>query len=405
MKTIELFKPYDKQRQVINAIQDENNFFIIVCAGRQVGKSLLSMNLAIKWAIDDPNRIIYWVSPTFEQQQKVYKQIVDAIYHTHCIKSNKSGGGTEIVFTNKSKILFRSAAQEDSLRGESVDYMILDECAFIKKDTLTTILLPMLSSRGKKLLAISTPKGKNWFHEWFLKGYSEPRYKSFRFSTYDSPYANMELIDIFKKNLPEQRFKQEIDAEFVDSSSIFTNIDEVMTLQRTNKPILNEKYFGGIDIGMINDSSVLTILDSNGHLVNYIKWDKVESPDLIQMILEQNRIWNFKKIFIEDNNQGLNIYQELKRKINNIVPFNTNQKTKPEMINNLIYAFNMKEIKLFMDEYLRIELEAFIFKESGGRIKFQAESGFHDDIVMSLAIARECWLKFGRVDFSKVNLY
>ena len=52
----------------------------------------------------------------------------------------------------------------------------------------------------------------------------------------------------------------------------------------------------------------------------------------------------------------------------------------------------MKEIKLVSDEYLRIELESFIFKQNDlGNIKFMAEYGFHDDLVMSLAIARWCY--------------
>lgn len=396
--TIKLFSPYQKQRDVIDALNDDNFFFVIVCAGRQVGKSLLGMNVAIKWANDNPNRIVYWVSPTDSQAHKVYKQIINACYHTGCIKSNKGGkGDTEIIFTSKSKILFRSAASEDSLRGESVDYMILDEGSFIKRDTLNSILLPMLSSRGKKLLAISTPKGKNWFYDWYLKGFQEPRYKSFRFSTYDSPYANKELIEMFKNSLPDKLYKQEIEAEFIDSSSIFSNLDEVMSLNSIDSPQPNCKYWAGIDIALVNDSSVLSIIDQNGDLVKYFRWTGVESPELIQNILEVNKIWNFQKILIENNNQGLGIYQELKRNINNIIDFNTNTKSKPEMINALIHAFNMKSFKIVKDEYLRIELEAFIFKQNdNGHIKFMADNGFHDDCVISLAIARWCFKNYNK---------
>jgi hypothetical protein len=65
------------------------------------------------------------------------------------IKSYKtSKGDGEITFHNGSTILFRSAASEDSLRGESVHYLILDEAAFMKRSTVEEILLPMLSVTG-----------------------------------------------------------------------------------------------------------------------------------------------------------------------------------------------------------------------------------------------------------------
>jgi hypothetical protein len=393
--TINLYEPHDGQLEIHKAINNPAYYFIIAIIGRQYGKSTLGWNQALYWALNEPNQIIYWVSPTDNQAQKVYHTIINAIYESKCIKTNKQGkGDCEIIFKNKSKILFRSAAAEDSLRGESVNYMILDEAAFIKKTTLNSILLPMLTVMGKKLLAISTPKGKNWLYDWFQLGQSEDRYKSFRKSSYDSPYANIQFLEDMRKSMSDKAFQQEYLAEFVDSASVFNNISDIMTLEAIESPQLNEKYWAGIDIGLINDASVLSIIDSNGNLVKYYRWEKVESPELIQEFININNIWKFKHIYIEENNQGLTILQELKRKLNNISGFNTNQSTKPEIINNLIHLFNMRNISLIKDELLRIELEAYIFvQKDGGKITFSADNGFHDDIVMSLAIARECYNK------------
>jgi len=349
--------------------------------------------MAIYWALNNPNSTTYWVSPTDAQAQKVYKEIVNAIIDSGCIKSKKMPrGDTEIVLNNTSKILFRSAMSEDSLRGQSVDYMILDEAAFIKKETIETILMPMLNVRGKKCLFISTPKGKNYLYEYFLNGQKLPKWKSMRYSTYDSPFANEDLINMFRETLPPKLFQQEIEAEFVDSSSVFNNISDVMILEEQNEPKEGGRYFAGIDIGIINDASVLSIIDDKGNLVKYYRWENTEAPELIEKIQEINKMWKFQKVVIENNNQGLTIYQDLKRKMSNIEDFNTNGKTKPEIINRLIHLFNMKEFLLVQDEYLRIELEAFIFKQNNnGNLKFMADNGFHDDCVMSLAIARWCY--------------
>jgi hypothetical protein len=390
---IELLKPHDKQQQIVDACLDKNIFFIVAVIGRQFGKTTIAENLALYWALNYKESIIYWVSPTDSQAQKVFKEIVNAVYESGCIKSKKMPkGDTEILFNNNSKILFRSAASEDNLRGPSVDYMILDEAAFIKKETVEDILLPMLSVRGKKCLFVSTPKGKNYLYEYFLKGKTLDRWKSLRFSTYDSPFANDDLIDMFRDTLSPKLFKQEIEAEFVDSSSVFNNISDILVLDSCNDPIQGEKYYGGIDIGLINDASVLSILDSSGNLIKYYRWENIEAPELMNEIESICKKWNFNKILIENNNQGLTIYQDLKRRVKNIDQFNTNSKTKPEIINRLIHLFNTKEMKLVKDEYLRIELEGFVFKQNtNGNIKFMADSGFHDDCIMSLAIARWCY--------------
>jgi hypothetical protein len=390
---IELLQPHEKQAEIVSACLDESIFFIVAIIGRQFGKTTIAENLAIYWSLNEPNSVVYWVSPTDSQAQKVYKEIMNSIIESGCIASKKMPkGDTEIVFTNGSKILFRSAASEDSLRGQSVNYMILDEAAFIKRDTVETILLPMLNVKGRKCLFISTPKGKNYLYEYFLNGQKLDKWKSMRYSTYDSPFANEDLINMFKETLAPKLFQQEVEAEFVDSSSIFNNINDVMCLDTIDGPQPDERYFAGIDIGFINDASVMCIINKDGNLVKYYRWTNIEAPELMNEITEINKKWKFQKIMIESNNQGLTIYQDLKRRMNNIEAFSTTSKSKPEIINRLIHLFNIKDMKLVIDEYLRIELEAFVFKQNvNGNIKFMADSGFHDDCVISLAIARWCY--------------
>lgn len=390
---IELIKPHTKQKEIVDACLDDRLKFIVAIIGRQFGKTTIAENMAIYWAINDPKSTIYWVSPTDAQSQKVYKDIINSIFESGIVKSKKMPkGDTEIVLMNGSKILFRSAQSEDNLRGQSVNYMILDEAAFIKKSTIEQILLPMLSVIGKKCLFISTPKGKNYLYDYYLNGQTKDSWKSLRFSTYDSPLANADMIKIFKDTLPEKIYQQEVEAEFIDSSSIFNNIGDAMMCDRLEAPISGEKYYAGIDVGIINDATVLSIIDDEGNLVNYYRWEGVDTNKLLENIKEICSKWNFFKIYIEDNNQGIALYDNLKLTIPRIERFNTNAKTKPEIINRLIYLFNTKEIKVIRDEYLRIELEAFVFKQNdNGNIKFMADYGFHDDCVMSLAIARKCY--------------
>lgn len=390
---VKLFKPHPIQKEIIEALKNPDIFFVISVLGRQTGKSLLLENYAIWYALNHKQSKVLIVGPVDGLIQKLYTEIKFSLRKSGIIKSAKAQKGqTEIVFINDSRIIFRSAASEDNLRGESVDVLILDEAAFIKQDTFETILLPFLNVRGKKCLLASTPKGKNWLYDYYMRGLGSDykQYKSFKCSSYENPYANKELLDLFKQTLSPKKYEQEIMADFVDSAALFTNIDDVLVLVPQDAPYPNEKYWAGIDIGLLNDRSVISIINQEGNLVKQYVYDKINTPKLIENIISINDKWRFQNILIEINGQGLPIYQTLQTKLQNIQPFTTTSKSKGEIIDDLIYSFNMINFKAINDTELRIELESFVFiQDAGQQIKYSAISGLHDDRVMSLAIAKK----------------
>jgi len=407
MTNLKLYKPHKFQKPVHTACNDKTTFFITVNAGRQSGKTALSQQQALYWSISNPEMLVYWVSPTASQATKVYKQLLKMIAKTPVVKSYKgSMGDTEIIFKNGSMIKFRSSAQEDSLRGETIDYLIIDESAFVKESVFQEILLPMLNVRGKKVLAISTPRGKNWFYYQYQRGYSgEEAYKSFKFVSTDNPYSNKSIIQIAKENLPDVLYRQEYLGEFVDASAIFENIEELACLNMITSPVMGHSYYIGVDIALKDDYTVVNVINQDAEVVYYERYNHITAPQLKDNLVKCFNIWKPKKIMIEENNQGLPIIDDLiiTHKIRNIVGFSTTAKSKPEIINNLVNAFASKKIRVPNDVIYKNELEVFtmIMTPTGG-VKFQASSGFHDDIPMSLAIAWNCFNlhKGGGVDFS-----
>lgn len=399
-KTIEvvLYDPHKKQEELHNlCMLESKNFWTICISGRQAGKTIAAENQAIYWSLSDPNSLIWFVSPTEAQATEIYKAILFAAGSTNLIKSSKATKGSiEIIWTNGSRIQFKSASSENSLRGASVNYLILDEAAYIKKSTLEEIILPTLTAAGKKGLIISTPKGKNWLFNWYLKGLDKKnkQFKSIKFTSEDNPYANKELIKTFKSNLPTEIFNQEFMAEFVDSASVFRNLDEISTLILQSEPSNGEIYHSGIDIGMLHDDTVITILNNKGEMVYYDAFTGLESPEIKDRLLATLRKWNPISALMEENNQGLPILQLLQRDWPNIDGFTTTNERKGEIINQLIAAFSAKELRLIKDDKLSLQLQGFIFEMTAtGKVRYKAASGFHDDMVMSLAIAWEAYVK------------
>lgn len=358
------------------------------------------------------NVTVYWISPTAAQAVKVYKQILSMIVETPVLRSNKgSAGDTEIILDNGSILKFRSAQQEDSLRGETIDYLIIDEAAFVKESVFQEILLPMLNVRGKKCLIISTPKGKNWFYHQYQKGMNgHNKCKSFKFTSLDNPYSSIDIIEIARTSLPDILFKQEYLGVFVDSSAIIENIQELATINIQTKPTPGVKYWIGVDIALKDDYTVITVINQDDEVVSYERFNHITAPELKNRLMTSFDIWKPKKIYIEENNQGLPIIDDLKiiHKVRNIVGFKTTAKSKPEIINNLINAFASKKIRVPNDDLYKAELEIFTMTiSSTGTTKFAAPNGFHDDIPMSLAIAWECKQRnssVGGFDFEFIEL-
>jgi len=159
-----------------------------------------------------------------------------------------------------------------------------------------------------------------------------------------------------------------------------------------------------LDIALKNDYNVVTIFNQKDELVCYDRVNNITAPQLKDRMVGIFKKWNPKKIYIEANNQGLPIIQDLREihKVKNIKEFQTTSSSKQLIINNLINAFASKKIKIINDETVKSEFEMFtMFINSNGTVKFSAPSGYNDDIVMSAAIGWECLQKNkgGNVEF------
>ena len=394
---LKLYNPHHHQKQIHKACISGKEQFVIVCAGRQSGKTLCAENQAIYWAFTHKNMVIGWVSPTDAQCAKVQNEFIQMLGHTNLILTTNRGlTGRKIKFINNSEIRFFSARSENSVRGNSFEFLILDEAAFIAKDTFDLILLPTLAVRGKKLLFVSTPKGKNYFYNMYCLG-NQPNtnYKSFKFISADNPLANRQLIEEARKSISDAYFRQEYMAEFVDKASVFGGISDVCVSVRQS-PQSSTSYFMGVDVGMKNDYSVISVIDINGKQVELWRATSIESPEIRKNIIKINNIFKCKNIYVEQNGMGAPIISELvyTDKMQNIKGFNTDNKSKSRVISNLVYAINNNEIALINDEQLINEFESFVMEQSdGGQIKYKAENGMHDDIVMATAISYECLIQ------------
>lgn len=397
--TVQGFTPTKKQKDIIDACLSDQVKYIIGCFGRQAGKSFTAMNLLLKWILEDNGSIGMWVSPVYSQAKKVFTELTNTIAGTGLTKSiNKSE--LTITFINGSVMYFRSGEREDTLRGYTLNYLIIDEAAYIKDEVWNTVLRPTVLVNGKKVLFISTPKGRNWFYNLAMRGYSDdyPQYRTFHATSFDTPYITEDELIEAKLSLPETIYKQEILAEFIDDGGeVFGSLKNCCVLGSYPQQDTNKKYYAGLDFGRQNDYTVLTILNSEGEMVDFYRERQKSWDIIISEVVAKLRKWR-PVCFAEVNSIGDVLYEQIKKHYPSIQPFITNNDTKQNMIEDLIMGMNESKLKLpspdlNTDLYKELSVFTYEYSPKTRKIKYGSPSGFHDDTVISLALSYHSFKK------------
>lgn len=194
--------------------------FKIVAAGRRCGKSRLSAVTLLIEALNCPEgSAVMYVAPTIGQARTIIWDLLHDLGR-QVIKSSHVNN-LEITLVNGRKILVRGADNPDSLRGVSLVYVVMDECAFIKQDVWEKIIRASLSDKKGRALFISTPSGRNWFYDVFKLGKEEEdeEWKSWHFTTEDNETIDPKEIEAAKRTLSSFAFKQEYLSSFDTAGS------------------------------------------------------------------------------------------------------------------------------------------------------------------------------------------
>jgi phage FluMu gp28-like protein len=254
--------------------------------------------------------------------------------------------------------------------------------------------------KGKKVLFISTPKGRNWFYNIAVRGYGDEnkQYKTFHATSFDTPFITPEELEEAKLSLPDSIYRQEIMAEFMeDGGEVFSSLSSSCVLSSYPPQVAGEKYYGGIDFGRQNDYTVLTILNSKGELVDFYRERQKSWDIIISEVVAKLKRW--KPVAIaEVNSIGDVLYENIRKQYPAIQPFVTNNESKQNMIEDLIMGLNENKLvlptnELNTDLYKELSVFTYEYSPKTRKVKYGSPNGFHDDTVISLALAYQSFKK------------
>lgn len=369
--------------------------FKVVAAGRRCGKSRLSAVTLLIEALNCPEgSSVMYVAPTLGQARSIIWDLLHDLGRP-VIKSSHVNN-LEITLINGRKILVRGADNPDSLRGVSLTYLVLDECAFIKQDVWEKILRAALSDKKGRALFISTPSGRNWFYDTFKLGQSgtDEEWKSWHKTTADNETIDPKEIEAAKRSLSSFAFKQEYLSSFDTSGA---DVFKEEWIKKGSVPsqgsyviAIDLAGFEDISAGSANKSrldetamAVVKISDDGKWYVEKIEHGRWDIKDTCFRILKLIKEYEPIQIGIERGtakNAVMTVLQDMMRQYNTFAHIQTlthgNKKKTDRIVWALQGRFEHGRIILNEDEdWSDFEDQLIMFPTKG----------VHDDLVDALA--------------------
>lgn len=299
-------------------------------------------------------------------------------------------GDRLVILPGGGEIGIRSADNPDSLRGDSLNLVILDEAAFIKEEAWNEALRPALSDRKGRAIFISTPKGRNWFWRLWQQGQQgHSDWQSWQLPTASNPYIDPAEIEAARLTLPEAIFNQEYLAQFVeDFAGVFRKVAECATATELETK-RGGQYVFGVDWGKHNDYTVISVIDiAAKKQVAMERFNQIDYHVQIGRLQALAQRFTPLAIIAETNAMGEPIIEQARRLGLPMRGFTTTNASKTRIIEDLALAFEQRQIAILPDVVQVGELQAFEMERlPGGAIRYGAPGGMHDDTVMALALA------------------
>lgn len=210
---IELPALHDGQREV----RDSASRFRVLACGRRWGKTRLGVALSIESALRGGRA--WWVAPDYKRAEEgwsLIRQFARLIPGTHVREVDR-----QAAFQTGGVLEVRSADAPDSLRGAGLNFLVIDEAAFVKEAAWVEALRPTLSDNAGRALFISTPAGRNWFWRIWQRGHEGGDWQSWQFPTVSNPHIDPLEIEAARGDMPERTFSQEYLADFSENEGVF----------------------------------------------------------------------------------------------------------------------------------------------------------------------------------------
>jgi hypothetical protein len=197
----------------------------ILCCGRQTGKSTVAAILSIHKALTRPGSTVLVVAPGERQAKLLFSKAASLYRRAGYPLPAHSERRTGLELSNGS-VIEALPAVERTTRGYSVDLLVVDEAAGVPDHDYHGILPALIATQGEQVL-LSTPRGKRgFFHELWHSSATDD-WQRVMVRSDEVPRIRTEDLEVFRRTMPEQFFRQEFFCEWLDTEGGLFSYDDI----------------------------------------------------------------------------------------------------------------------------------------------------------------------------------
>ena len=455
------FKLYPYQERVLEEF--ESNRFNIIRKFRQGGLTTLAVLWCLWICMFREHKQILVISKTDAEAikaGKIAKRALEVLEQTHPWLVPRLAEDSKHTLTfvdTKSEIEFGS---KNRARGQTLNYVIIDEAAFIADmEEVWADMYPTVSTGGN-VIVVSTVKGMgNWYQKMYHAAeQGKNGFNVINLNYNEHPkYQNAKWVSETKANMGERRFAQEIEGIFLGSGDTYLPMRTLNEIEQSSqeKPVIkklykeydSEKetfedaensidpaeirggegalwiwelpkegrdYIIGVDaaegIGSEGDYSSCQVIDMKTlEQVAEFYSNTIHVEDFAMVLSTVGNYYNTALMVVDNFGCGAALLNRIESDINyeylyhqyskthQKPGFNISSKTRPLILENLQNHAMNGTVKI-RSRRLVNELNTFVV--AGNKRRAEAQNGSHDDLVMALALAL-----FINDQFNKSNVY
>ena len=417
---------YPFQKQAINDIND--NRFVVVKAGRQVGKTTTVVAYILWYILFNEDKFVAILANKAKTSREILNRIKLAyealpLWLQQGVRTWNKG---DIELENNCRILADSTSSS-AARGYTISFLYLDEFAFVPNNVaeefFTSVYPTISSGKSSKVLISSTPNGMNHFYRIWKEAEEDVNgFKTIEANWRQVPGRTEEWALSQKRVLGEQKYLQEMECTFLGSAGTLISSAALKSMA-FSRPLRN--ILDGLEIyeEPEPDHFYVSIVDSSrGQGLDYSAFLVVDcsvspfrvvakyrnntiSPMLFpNVIVNTAKFYNEAYLLIENNDVGAQVADLCMSELEYENMFHgeeangkfylsqhgrakqlgikTTKRTKRQGCNALKHL--IENGKLIISDFNIIEeLSTFIMRRDG---TYAAEEGAHDDLAMCLVL-------------------
>jgi len=231
MPTVELRLPALHAGQ--HAVRTPGYRYRLIRCGRRWGKTVLAAVMCIEVALGvapwhhrchatdgtPTPGVAWWVPPSYPVARigwRVLRGIARTLARAGVAVEVRESD-REITFPNGGRIVVRSADSPAGLRGDGIDFVVIEEAALVPARAWHEDLRPALADRQGEAMFITTPRGYNWV--WELEEAAGDRWLVHHAPTSENPHIPPGEIEEMRAAMGPLEFAQEVLAEYVDDGT------------------------------------------------------------------------------------------------------------------------------------------------------------------------------------------